>query len=498
MPPLLRMRGITKRFRGVTALQDVDLDLQAGEAHVLLGENGAGKSTLIKMLAGALEPDAGTIEIDGRRVTIHSAQQANALGVGTVFQEFTLVPGLTVAENVYLGRPPRRFGVVDHRRMRRDAEALLRRLGIALDVDTPVGRLGVARRQLVEIAKALSHDVRILILDEPTAVLAGHEIDQLFALVRELRASGVGIIFISHHLEEVARIGDRVTVLRDGRRVGELPADASQDELIQLMVGRPIDQQYPRRTTEFGTALLQVEGLGRDGVFADVSFEVRAGEVLGIGGLVGAGRTELVRAVFGADRRQHGTVRVAGRELPPGDPSAAEAVGLGLVPEDRAGQGLVLVLDVGENLGLATLGRSTRWGLVDRRGLRRRAADIVRRLRIRTTGLDQLVGNLSGGNQQKVVIGKWLLADLKVLILDEPTRGIDVGAKVEIYQLINDLTGAGNAVLMVSSEMPELLGMSDRILVMADGRVRGELTREEADSERVMALAVLGGADVHG
>jgi ribose transport system ATP-binding protein len=289
-----------------------------------------------------------------------------------------------------------------------------------------------------------------------------------------------------------------VTVLRDGRRVGELPAGASQDELIQLMVGRPIDQQYPRRTTEPGSALLQVEGLGRAGVFEDVSFEVRAGEVLGIGGLVGAGRTELVRAVFGADRRQRGTVRVAGRELPPGDPAAAEAVGLGLVPEDRAGQGLVLVLDVGENLGLATLGRSTRWGLVDRRGLSRRAADIVRRLHIRTTGLDQLVGNLSGGNQQKVVIGKWLLADLKVLILDEPTRGIDVGAKVEIYQLINDLTAAGNAVVMVSSEMPELLGMSDRILVMADGHIRGELTREEADSASVMALAVLGGAGGHG
>lgn len=494
MSDLLEMRGITKRFPGVVALDGVDLTLQAGEVHVLVGENGAGKSTLIKMLAGALHPDEGEILIDGQPVNISSAQAAQARGIGVVFQEFTLVPQLSVAENIYLGRQPRRFGLVDRRRMRRDARALIERLDLALDIDAAVGELGVARRQLVEIAKALSHDVRILVLDEPTAVLSGHEIDALFTLVDGLTAAGTGVVFISHHLEEVARIGDRVTVLRDGRQVGQLPAAASQDELVGLMVGRSIEQQYPRRRPDPGEPLLRVEHLTRSGAFEDVSFQVRAGEVVGIGGLVGAGRTEVVRGIFGADRYDSGTVHIAGKLLTPGDPAGARRAGLGLVPEDRAGQGLVLGASIADNLSLPTMGRATRAGFVDIRGQRTRGAEVARQLHVRMSGLDQVVGQLSGGNQQKVVIGKWLMSELRILILDEPTRGIDVGAKVEIYELINELTAAGAAVLIVSSEMPELLGMSDRVLVMADGRIRGELDAADANSARVMELAVTEGA----
>ena len=490
MSDLLEMRGVTKRFPGVVALEDVDLTLRAGEVHVLLGENGAGKSTLIKMLAGAQPPDAGEILIEGRPVSIPDAQTAAALGIGVVFQEFTLVPQLTVAENIYLGRQPRRFGLIDRRRLRRDARALLTRLGLDLDVDAVVSELGIARRQLVEIAKALSHEVRILVLDEPTAVLSGQEIDVLFGLVDGLTAQGTGVVFISHHLEEIPRIGTRVTVLRDGRAVGELPAQAPQQELVERMVGRSIDQQYPRRRPEAGEPLLRVEHLTRAGHFTDVSFEVRAGEVVGIGGLVGAGRTEVVRAVFGADRYDSGSVHVAGQPLRPADPAAAHHAGLGLVPEDRGRQGLVLGASIADNLSLPTMQQATRAGFVDLRGQRRRGGEVAEQLRVRMSGLDQQVGQLSGGNQQKVVIGKWLMSDLKVLILDEPTRGIDVGAKVEIYELINELTARGAAVLVVSSEMPELLGMSDRVLVMADGRLRGELDAAEANSARVMELAV--------
>ncbi|MGP9016951.1 sugar ABC transporter ATP-binding protein [Streptomyces sp. BR1] len=487
---LLRIDGIRKAFPGVVALEGVDFELRRGEVHVLLGENGAGKSTLIKTLSGAHRPDSGRILADGREVRIHSAQDAERLGIATIYQEFTLVPDLTVAENIFLGRQPRRFGMIDRKRMEADAAVLLERVGVDVAPHARVRELGIARLQMVEIAKALSLDARVLIMDEPTAVLTSEEVDKLFTLVRGLRADGVGIVFITHHLDEIAALGDRVTVLRDGRSVGQVPASTPEDELVRLMVGRDIDQQYPRERPDVGAPLLSVRALTRKGAFHDVSFEVRAGEVVGLAGLVGAGRTEVARAVFGADRYDSGTVEVRGEPLPRHDVNAAMGAGIGLVPEDRKGQGLVLDASVQENLGLVTLRSATRAGLVDRKGQRAAAARIAERLGVRMAGLGQPVRTLSGGNQQKVVIGKWLLADTKVLILDEPTRGIDVGAKVEIYQLVNELTAAGHAVLMISSDLPEVLGMSDRVLVMAQGRIAGELPAGEATQEAVMELAV--------
>ncbi|MFF9554777.1 sugar ABC transporter ATP-binding protein [Streptomyces albus] len=492
---LLRTEGIRKTFPGVVALDGVDFDLRAGEVHVLLGENGAGKSTLIKVLSGAYRADAGRVLRDGKPVRISGAEAAEKLGIATIHQEFNLVPQLSVAENIFLGRQPRRLGIVDRKKMEADAKVLLDRVGVTASPRTPVGELGIAGRQMVEIAKALSLRTRVLIMDEPTAVLTSEEVARLFAIVRKLRSDGVGIVFITHHLEEIPAIGDRVTVLRDGRSVGQVPADTPEDDLVRLMVGRDIAQQYPRERGEAdadaGSApLLRVSGLRKQGVFEDVSFEVRAGEVVGIAGLVGAGRTEVVRAVFGADPYDAGRVEVAGKRLPGGDVWASHTAGLGLVPEDRKGQGLLPEASVADNLALVTMREASRGGLVDRGGLRKEAARIADRLGVRMAGLDQHVRTLSGGNQQKVVIGKWLLAKSRVLILDEPTRGIDVGAKVEIYQLINELTASGHAVLMISSDLPEVLGMSDRILVMSQGRIAGELTAREATQDAVMALAV--------
>ncbi|MCH0567256.1 MULTISPECIES: sugar ABC transporter ATP-binding protein [unclassified Streptomyces] len=487
---LLRIEGIGKTFPGVVALDGVDFDLRRGEVHVLLGENGAGKSTLIKMLSGAYRPDSGRIFAGGQEVRIHGAQDAERLGIATIYQEFNLVPDLTVAENIFLGRQPRRFGLIDRKRMEADAARLLDRVGVHVSPRARVRELGIARLQMVEIAKALNLDARVLIMDEPTAVLTSEEVEKLFQIVRRLREDGVGIIFITHHLEEIAALGDRVTVLRDGRSVGQVPASTPQTELVRLMVGRSIEQQYPREPADPGAPLLSVSGLTRDGVFHNVGFEVRAGEVVGIAGLVGAGRTEVARAIFGADPYDAGTVEVAGRRLPRHDVNAATAAGIGLVPEDRKGQGLVLDDSVQGNLGLVTLRAASRLGWVDRRAQRTAAARIAGQLGVRMAGLGQHVRTLSGGNQQKVVIGKWLLADTKVLILDEPTRGIDVAAKVEIYQLINELTAAGQAVLMISSDLPEVLGMSDRVLVMNQGRIAGELPAHEATQDTVMALAV--------
>ncbi|MFJ1606715.1 sugar ABC transporter ATP-binding protein [Streptomyces sp. NPDC088253] len=491
---LLRIEGIRKTFPGVVALDSVDFDLRRGEVHVLLGENGAGKSTLIKMLSGAYQPDSGRVLVDGEEVRVHGAQDSERLGIATIYQEFNLVPDLTVAENIFLGRQPRRYGLIDRKRMEAEAAELLERVGVSVSPRARVRELGIARLQMVEIAKALSLNARVLIMDEPTAVLTSEEVEKLFAIVRQLREDGVGIVFITHHLEEIAALGDRVTVIRDGKSVGQVPASTTEDELVRLMVGRSIEQQYPRERATgddgSGAALLTVEGLTRDGVFHDVSFEVRAGEVVGIAGLVGAGRTEVVRAVFGADPYDKGAVKVAGCELRRHDVNAAMAAGIGLIPEDRKGQGLLLDASVEENLGLVTMRAATHGGLVDLKGQREAAARIAEQLGVRMAGLGQHVRTLSGGNQQKVVIGKWLLADTKVLILDEPTRGIDVGAKVEIYQLVNELTAAGAAVLMISSDLPEVLGMSDRVLVMAQGRIAGELSADAATQDSVMALAV--------
>ena len=487
---LLELHGVGKRFGGVVALRDVDLTVRAGQVQVLLGENGAGKSTLVKMIAGVHEPDSGEIRLDGKPVRITSTKDAERLGIATIHQELNLVPTLSVAENITLGRTPSRLGLVDRRAMRRIARKALELIGLDVALDRPVGTLGIARQQLVEIAKALSVDAQILILDEPTAALTRTEIQQLFEVVAQLRDRGVGMVFISHHLDEIAEIGDTVTVLRDGAFVDEVPASTPEPELIRLMVGRSIDQLFPRRRPELGEVLLSVTDLGRAGAFDDIDLQVRRGEVVGLAGLVGAGRTELLRAIAGADPYDTGQVEVAGRTLPPHDVAAGVRAGLGHVPEDRKTQGLVLGASVEDNLGYATLRSKAKGPLADLSGQRRRATEATEQLRIRLNDVRQPVRSLSGGNQQKVVFGRWTLAESEVLLLDEPTRGVDVGAKVEIYELINAVTEAGGAVLLASSELPEVLGMSDRILVMAGGRIVGEMSAQEATQDSVMSLAV--------
>jgi ribose transport system ATP-binding protein len=488
--PLLTLDHVSKSFGPVTVIDDVTVHVRAGKVQVLLGENGAGKSTLIKMMSGVYQPDGGRVLVDGEAVSLPGTLAAEKLGIATIHQELNLVASLSVAENVMMGRFPRRFGIVDRRELKRRARAALELIGLDVDVDTKVGELGIARQQLVEIAKALSIDARILILDEPTAALTRHETEQLFAVVAQLRARGVGMLFISHHLDEIAEIGDTVAVLRDGKFVAEVPASTPEPELVRLMVGRDIDEQYPRGTGPAASAdeVLRVEGL-TSSVFRDVSFTVHAGEVLGIAGLVGAGRTEVVRAIAGVDKYDSGTVSVRGRVLRKGDVAGAIAAGIGHVPEDRKAQGLVLGASVNDNLGYATLASSAKAGLVDFAGQRAAAEAVASRLRIRMRDIDQQIGSLSGGNQQKAVFGRWIIAGSTVLLLDEPTRGVDVGAKVEIYELVNAITAAGGAVVMVSSELPEVMGMSDRILVMRDGVVAGEVAAADATQDALMTLA---------
>ena len=494
--PLVTLQNVGKTFGPVTVIKDVTVSVYAGKVQVLLGENGAGKSTLIKMMAGVYQPDAGRIVVDGKTVTLPTTRAAEELGIATIHQELNLVPTMSIAENVMLGRMPTRHGMVDRSALRNRARAALSLIGLDVDVDTLVGELGIARQQLVEIAKALSINARILILDEPTAALTRHETESLFAVMADLRSRGVGMLFISHHLDEIAEVGDTVTVLRDGEFIAEVPASTPEEELVKLMVGRSIEDQYPRNTGGDQQAaetqpaeILAVEHLSSSGRFTDINFTVRAGEVLGIAGLVGAGRTELIRAIAGADHYDSGTVTVRDRALPPGNIQAAIKAGIGHVPEDRKGQGLVLDASVNDNLGYATLASTARLGLADFAGQRSRAQAVATKLRIRMHTIDQPVGALSGGNQQKAVFGRWIIAASTVLLLDEPTRGVDVGAKVEIYELMNAITAAGGAIVMVSSELPEILGMSDRILVMRDGRLAGELTAAEATQDAVMTLA---------
>ena len=489
--PLVTLQNVGKTFGPVTVIKDVTVSVYAGKVQVLLGENGAGKSTLIKMMAGVYQPDAGHIVVDGQTVTLPTTRAAEELGIATIHQELNLVPTMSIAENVMLGRMPTKHGLVDRSALRNRARAALALIGLDVDVDTLVGDLGIARQQLVEIAKALSINARILILDEPTAALTRHETESLFAVMTDLRRRGVGMLFISHHLDEIAEVGDTVTVLRDGEFIAEVPASTPEDDLVKLMVGRNIEDHFPRLAGDVSqaTEILTVDKLTSAGSFSDISFSVKAGEVLGIAGLVGAGRTELIRAIAGADRYTSGTVAVRGRKLPNGSIQAAIAAGIGHVPEDRKGQGLVLDASVNDNLGYATLAATAKLGLVDFAGQRSRAAEVAMKLRIRMHTIDQSIGALSGGNQQKAVFGRWIIAASTVLLLDEPTRGVDVGAKVEIYELMNAITAAGGAILMVSSELPEILGMSDRILVMRDGRIAGELTAAEATQDAVMTLA---------
>lgn len=442
------------------------------------------------MMSGIYHPDSGSVVIDDTPVELPTVKAAEARGIATIHQELNLVSQMSVAENIMLGRTPSRGGLVNWGLMRAQARAALERIGLDVSPDRLVGSLSTAHQQLVEIARALSMDARVLILDEPTAALTRKESGQLFEVMDDLKTKGVAMVFISHHLDEIPRVGDDVSVLRDGTLVGEVPARTSERELVTMMVGRDIDDQFPRHRGEVGEVLLSVTGLSRERAFQDVGFDLHAGEVLGLAGLVGAGRTEVLRAIAGADKYDSGTVRVRGKELPKGKISRAIVDGIGHVPEERKSQGLVLDASVNENLGYATMKSTSHAGLVDRSGQRRRAQNVAEKLRVRMASLDQPVRNLSGGNQQKVVIGRWILADLSILLLDEPTRGVDVGAKVEIYQLINAVTDAGGAVLMVSSELPEVIGMSDRILVMSHGRAMGILDAKTATEDAVMELAV--------
>lgn len=489
--PLLHAEGIDKSFPGVRALAGARLTVGRGEVVALMGENGAGKSTLIRVLGGAHQPDAGTIQLSGRDVSLPDPSAALAAGIGVIYQEFNLIPALTAWENIFLGREETRFLVA--RRTERDRAAeLFRKLGAEIPPDVPVGRLSIAQQQLVEIAKALSQDVRVLVMDEPTAALTPAEVEKLFVIINDLKQRGIGIVYVSHRLDEIFRISDRITVLRDGRYVGDEPTcDVTRGRLIELMVGRSIENEYPRGERSSGSVRLAVSGLSRGESVRNVSFELRSGEILGLTGLVGAGRTELVRLIFGADQADSGEIRLNGVPIQVSSPRDAIRHGICLLTEDRKHQGLMLNRSVRENFGLPNLRELSSLGVLRQKDEQAAFGQYVKALGIRIPHQEQLAVNLSGGNQQKVVLAKWLQKNADVLIFDEPTRGIDVGARQEIYRLMNSLAAEGKSILMISSELPEVLGMSDRILVMHNGRVTGEITDvPQATQEQVMELAI--------
>ena len=489
--PLLEMTRVDKAFAGVPALRGVDLTLRAGEVLALLGENGAGKSTLMKVLSGAIRPDAGTIRIQGEPFRPRWPQDALRAGIAVIYQEFNLVPTLSARDNLFLGQENARGGLIRRGREMEIARDAFARLGAAFDPETPCRDLRIAEQQIVEIARALLRNARILVMDEPTAALSEQEAERLFAIIRELKTRGIGIIYISHRLPEVFALADRVQVLRDGANVGVWPiAEVMRSQLIERMVGRPIVDEFPRRRSTPGEPRFVVDGL-RAGRVRDVSFAIRRGEVLGLTGLVGAGRTETARAIFGADPREAGAIRLDGRALTIRTPRDAIRAGIGLLPEDRKSQGLVLDHAVRDNFSLPSLGSLSRAGVVRQRMEQeafRQHADAVR---LRCADPRQPAGQLSGGNQQKLVLAKWLARRCEALLFDEPTRGIDVGAKYEIYTLINDLAAQGKAILLISSEFPEVLGMADRILVMHAGRIAGEITDVAgATQESILTLAL--------
>jgi ribose transport system ATP-binding protein len=508
LPPLLEVRGVSKAFPGVQALDNVDFEVYPGEVLALLGENGAGKSTLMKILSGAYHMDKGEIWLRGQQVTPQDPHHAQKLGISIIYQEFNLTPNQNVATNIFLGREPYEKGLgglvrfVDRRSMRREAAKLLERVGARFSVDTLVGDLSVAEQQMVEIAKALSEKAEVIIMDEPTATLGEEEVNILFNLVHSLKAQGLAIIFITHRLEEIFRIADRVLIFRDGKRVGGMPiGEATPQKIISLMVGRPLEEVFQHSKHQKGDVILEVRGLTRRGamegdgfttqrgMIKEVTFSLRRGEILGLAGLVGSGRTETVRTIFGADPLDAGEIFIEGKKVEFHTPEEAVKAGLALVPESRKTQGLMLIHDVERNIAVPNLDWLFPNHLVQPQRTRGLGQKYVERLNIRTPSLAQKVMFLSGGNQQKVVLAKWLAANPKVLILDEPTRGIDVGSKAEVHAIMNQLAQQGIGIIMISSEMPEILAMSDRIVVMWEGRVAGILDRAEATQERIMAYA---------
>jgi rhamnose transport system ATP-binding protein len=489
--PLLELVHATKSFGAVKALEDGSVRLYAGEAHALVGENGAGKSTLVKILAGVHHPDSGELLIGGVPITLNGPAASRAAGVSIIYQEPTLFPDLTVAENIFMGRQPVGRGRrIDRSAMSRAAREVFARLGVELNPGRLARGLSVADQQIVEIAKAISFNARVIVMDEPTAALTTVEVARLFDVVRTLRAQGSAVLFITHRLEEAFAICQRVTIMRDGRFVRTAPIeDVTIDDLIRSMVGRDLDQLFPKSETTPGEVVLDVARLTREGVFTDVSFSVRRGEIVALAGLVGAGRSEVARAIFGIDRRDAGRVTVHGRELPNGSPRAAMAAGVALVPEDRRQQGLVMDLGIDQNMSLASLSSLEKFGLIRRASERALAAEWAVRLQLKYSRLRNPASTLSGGNQQKTVLGKWLARRPTVLIIDEPTRGIDVGTKAEVHRLLDQLVADGVAVLMISSELPEVLGMADRVLVLREGRLVAELSRAEADEASIMRAA---------
>lgn len=488
---ILMMKNISKSFPGVKALSNVDLEIRKGEVHALMGENGAGKSTLLKILAGAYTRDEGEIYIDGKKIDDLNPKQAENCGISIIYQEFSSLPDLSIAENIFLGRQyTKRGGMIDWKRCREESAKLLKQVGMEIDPSIKVSKLKVAEQQMVEIAKALSKEAKIIVMDEPTAPLTQKEIEHLFRVVDDLKKKNISVIYVSHRLAEIKEICDRMTVLRDGCLVGSADVkDTSIQDMIRMMVGREVKDMYPRTQREVGEKVLEIRHLSTKDKLKDISLDIHKGEILGVAGLVGAGRTELARAVFGADKIEEGTIKLYGKEVKIGKPRDAIEKKIGLVPEDRKRQGLVLMMNVKENITLSSLKKLKRGGKLSLKAEASKAEQYVDKLRVATPDIYTTVENLSGGNQQKVVLGKWLCAECSLLLIDEPTRGIDVGSKVEIYELMKELVENDMAILMISSEMPELIGVCNRIAVMHEGRITGILDRDEFSEERIMAYA---------
>ncbi len=490
MKPILELKNVTKQYPGVLALDRMNLEVYPGEVHALMGENGAGKSTLIKVISGAIKANAGSILFDGNSYDSMTPALSKRLGIGVIYQEFNLVPELSVAENVFLGQKLKKGLLISRSLMNEKAKELMNEFGIDVDVTEEVKNLTVAYQQLVEIAKTISSDVKVLIMDEPSAPLTNREIDALFGIVRRLKSKGIAIIYISHRMEEIFALADRVTVMRDGKYVGtELVSGITQAQLIKMMVGRSLDEQFPAIEKQMGEVALEVQGLCTESLLKNISFQVRRGEILGLAGLVGAGRTETARAIFGADPKSAGSILIHGKEKSITCPRVAITEGIAYIPEDRKKHGALLEMSIRENISFIAVRDISKFGFVNRREDGALSDQYIQELSIKTPTKEQLTKNLSGGNQQKVVLAKSLASHSDIIIFDEPTRGIDIGAKKEIYQLMCELAAKGMAIIMISSEMPELLGMSDRILVMHEGEMMGELSREEATQEKILELA---------